>query len=107
MVRIRVPNREAKLLVGMITEARIVGNGQIDVLTLPGTSIALDPQGATQVYVYFPNEKKVYARRVVTAGISGQDIQIVDGIKDTDWIVVAGKQLVREGSIVNAKEVTP
>jgi RND family efflux transporter MFP subunit len=107
MARIRVPNREARLLVGMITEARIVGDGQIDVLTLPGTSIARDPQGATQVYVYFPNEKKVYARRVVTAGIIGQDIQIVDGIKDTDWIVAAGQQLVREGSIVNAKEVHP
>src|SRR5713101_5638788 len=107
MARIRVPNREARLLVGMITEARIVGDGLIDVLTLPGTSIARDPQGATQVYVYFPNEKKVYARRVVTAGIIGQDIQIVDGIKDTDWIVVAGQQLVREGSMVNAKEVHP
>jgi RND family efflux transporter MFP subunit len=107
MARIRVPNREARLLVGMITEARIVGDGQIDVLTLPGTSIVRDPQGATQVYVYFPNEKKVYARRVVTAGIIAQDIQIVDGIKDTDWIVVAGQQLVREGSIVNAKEVNP
>jgi len=43
----------------------------------------------------------------VTAGITGQDIQIVDGIKDTDWIVVAGRQLVREGSMVSAKEVTP
>jgi RND family efflux transporter MFP subunit len=107
MARIRVPNREARLLVGMITEARIVGDGQIDVLTLPGTSIARDPQGATQVYVYFPNEKKVYARRVVTAGIIGQDIQVVEGIKDTDWIVVAGQQLVREGSLVNAKEVHP
>jgi multidrug efflux pump subunit AcrA (membrane-fusion protein) len=107
MARIRVPNREARLLVGMITEARIVGDAQIDVLTLPGTSIARDPQGATQVYVYFPNEKKVYARRVVTAGIIGQDIQVVEGIKDTDWIVVAGQQLVREGSLVNAKEVHP
>jgi RND family efflux transporter MFP subunit len=105
--RIRVPNRDARLLVGMITEARIVGGGQIDVLTLPGTSIIRDPQGATQVYVYFPNEKRVYARRVVSAGITGQDIQIVNGIKDTDWIVVAGQQLVREGSIVTAKEVTP
>src|SRR3984893_653505 len=107
MARIRVPNREARLLVGMITEARIVGDGQIDVLTLPGTSIARDPQGATQVYVYFPNEKKVYARRVVTAGIIGQDIQIVDGIKDNDWIVAAGQQLVRQGSMVDAKEVHP
>src|ERR1700730_4859173 len=107
MARIRVPNRAARLLVGVITEARIFSEGQIDVLTLPGTSIVRDPQGATQVYVYFSNEKKVYARRVVTAGITGQNIQIADGIKDTDWIVVAGQHLVREGSIVNANEVNP
>lgn len=105
--RITIPNREGRLLVGMIAEARIVGDEQIDVLTLPGASIVRDPQGATQVYLYFSNEKRVYARRVVTAGITGQDIQIVDGIKDSDRIVVAGQQLVREGSIVSAKEVNP
>src|SRR5437588_385935 len=44
MTRITVPNREGRLLVGMIAEARIVGDGQIDVLTLPGTSIVRDPQ---------------------------------------------------------------
>jgi RND family efflux transporter MFP subunit len=107
MTRITVPNREGRLLVGMIAEARIVGDGKIDVITLPGTSIVRDPQGAPRVYVYFSNEKRVYARRVATAGITGQDIQIVDGIKESDWIVVAGQQFVREGSIVSAKEVNP
>jgi RND family efflux transporter MFP subunit len=107
MTRITVPNREGRLLLGMIAEARILGDERIDVLTLPGTSIVRDPQGATQVYVYFANEKRVYARRVRAAGITGQEIQIVDGIKDTDWIVVAGQQRVREGSIVSAKEGNP
>jgi len=27
----------------------------------------------------------------------GRDVQIMDGVKDSDWIVVAGQQLVREG----------
>jgi hypothetical protein len=31
-------------------------------------------------------------------------VQILDGVKDGDWIVVAGQQLVREGSVVSAKE---
>jgi len=107
MTRITVPNREARLLVGMIAEARILGDEKVDVLTLPGSSIVRDPQGATQVYIYFPNERRVYGRRVTTAGITGQDVQITNGIKDSDWIVVAGQQLVREGSIVSAKEVNP
>jgi hypothetical protein len=34
----------------------------------------------------------------------GRDVQIIDGVKDSDSIVVVGQQLVREGSVVRAKE---
>jgi RND family efflux transporter MFP subunit len=104
MARITVPNPKADLLVGMIAEARILGNETIDVLTLPGQSLVRDPQGAPRVFVYFPNEKRVYARRVTVGGIMDQDVQIIDGVKDSDSVVVAGQQLLREGSVVSAKE---
>jgi RND family efflux transporter MFP subunit len=104
MVRITVPNPKGALLVGMIAEARILGNETLDVLTLPGQSLVRDPQGAPQVFVYFPNEKRVYARRVTAGGVMGRDVQIIHGVKDSDSIVVAGQQLVREGSVVSAKE---
>jgi RND family efflux transporter MFP subunit len=104
MVRITVPNPRSALLVGMIAEARILGNESRDVLTLPGQSLVRDPQGAPQVFVYFPNEKRVYAKRVTTGEVMDRDVQIVDGVKDGDSVVVAGQQLVREGSVVSAKE---
>jgi RND family efflux transporter MFP subunit len=104
MVRITVPNPRGSLLVGMIAEARILGNETRDVLTLPGQSLVRDPQGAPQVFVYFPNEKRVYAKRVTTGEVMDRDVQIVDGVKDSDSIVVAGQQLLREGSVVSAKE---
>ncbi len=104
MVRIAVPNPKARLLVEMIAEARILGNETRDVLTLPGQALVRDPQGAPQVFVYFPNEKRVYAKRVTVGGIMDRDVQIIDGVKDSDSVVVAGQQLVREGSVVSAKE---
>src|SRR5580704_8809119 len=107
MVRITVPNPRSALLVGMIAEARILGNETRDVLTLPGQSLVRDPQGAPQVFVYFPNEKRVYAKRVTAGEVMDRDVQIIDGVKDTDLVVVAGQQLVREGSIVSAKEERP
>jgi multidrug efflux pump subunit AcrA (membrane-fusion protein) len=107
MVRITVPNPRSALLVGMIAEARILGNESRDVLTLPGQSLMRDPQGAPQVFVYFPNEKRVYAKRVTAGEVMDRDVQVVDGVKDTDLVVVAGQQLVREGSIVSAKEERP
>ena len=103
MVRITVPNPRSALLVGMIAEARILGNETRDVLTLRGESLVRDPQGAPQVFVYFPNEKRVYAKRVTAGEVMDRDVQIVDGVKDSDSIVVAGQQLLREGSVVNAK----
>jgi multidrug efflux pump subunit AcrA (membrane-fusion protein) len=107
MARITVPNPKGALLVGMIAEARILGSETVDVLTLPGQSLVRDPQGAPQVFVYFPNEKRVYAKRVTAGGVMGRDVQIIDGVKDGDWIVIAGQQLVREGSVVSAKEEKP
>lgn len=104
MVRITVPNPKASLLVGMIAEAHILGNETRDVLTLPGQALVRDPQGAPQVFVYFPNERRVYARRVTTGEVMDRDVQIIDGIKDSDSVVVAGQQLLREGSVVSAKE---
>src|SRR5712672_706110 len=104
MARITVPNPKGALLVGMIAEARILGSETVDVLTLPCQSLVRDPQGAPQVFVYFPNEKRVYAKRVTAGGVMGRDVQIIDGVKDSDSIVVAGQQLLREGSVVSAKE---
>lgn len=104
MVRITVPNPKAGLLLGMIAEARIVGNETRDVLTLPGQALVRDPQGAPQVFVYFPNQKRVYAKRVTVGEVMDRDVQIIDGVKDSDSVVIAGQQLVREGSVVSAKE---
>ena len=103
MVRITVPNLRGELLVGMIAEARILGSETRDVLTLPAQALVRDPQGVPQVFVYFPNEKRVYAKRVTTGEVMDRDVQII-GVKDTDSIVVAGQQLLREGSVVSAKE---
>jgi multidrug efflux pump subunit AcrA (membrane-fusion protein) len=91
----------------MIAEVRIMNDAETDVLALPAASIVRDPQGATEVYVYFPNEKRVYARRVTAGAITRQDIQIVDGVSDSDLIVIAGQQWVREGSAVSAIEARP
>ena len=35
---------------------------------------------------------------------TGVAVQIIDGVKDSDRIVIAGQQLLREGSVVSAKE---
>lgn len=102
-VWIQVPNPKLELKAGMIAEAEIECAGQVRALTAPGSAVLRDAQGATLVYVYFPQKNRVYARRVQTGGVLDGEVEITSGLDPQSQIVVAGQQLVREGSLVRVE----
>ena len=106
MVRIRVPNPKHTLRVGMIAEAQIRSDRMLDAMTLPGESVVHDPQGAVVVFVYFPEQKRVYAKRVETGTVYGREIQIKSGLEGDESIVVAGQDRLRDGVAVAAAPET-
>jgi multidrug efflux pump subunit AcrA (membrane-fusion protein) len=99
-VKILVPNPGPVLLAGMVAEARIFGPAKIHALTIPAEAVVPDPQGAPNVYVYSPERKRVYARRVEVGQPVDKEVEILSGLRGDEQIVVAGQQKVREGSIV-------
>ena len=102
-VKILVANGQRLLKAGMIAEARIASDRVVDVTTVPTEAIVRDPQGATLVYVYFPQQKRVYARRVQVGRVYDREVAIESGVGRDDQIVIAGQNRVREGSLVEAK----
>lgn len=100
-VRILVPNPELALRAGMIAETEIEGDARVQVITVPGEAIVRDPQGATLVYVYYPEKKRVFARRVEVGHAYDTELEIVSGLTAADQVVVAGQQNVREGGLVD------
>jgi membrane fusion protein (multidrug efflux system) len=103
-VKIAVRNPKNELLAGMISEARIIGSSTVRALTLPGEAICRDPQGATLVFVYFPDRGRVYARRVAVGRPLANELEIREGLNGTEQVVVAGQQNVREGALVRVME---
>ncbi|HNY38816.1 MAG TPA: efflux RND transporter periplasmic adaptor subunit [Bryobacteraceae bacterium] len=99
-VRVLVPNPNLALRAGMIAEAEIEGAGRVKALTLPGEAIVRDPQGATLVYVYYAEKKRVFARRVEVGRPLGTELEIRSGISASDQIVVSGQQNLHEGALV-------
>jgi multidrug efflux pump subunit AcrA (membrane-fusion protein) len=99
-VKIIVPNPGPVLLSGMVAEARIFGATKARVLTVPGEAIVRDPQGATNVYVYYPDRKRVYARRIEVGTPTGDEVEIRSGLNGEEQVVVGGQQKLREGSAV-------
>ncbi len=84
----------------MVAEARIFGTAKARVLTLPGEAIVHDPQGAPSVYIYQPDRRRVYARRIEVGTPIGDEVEIRSGLRGDEQIVVAGQQKLREGSLV-------
>jgi RND family efflux transporter MFP subunit len=99
-VKIVVPNPGPVLLAGMVAEARIFGPTKAGVLTIPGEAIVRDPQGATNVYVYNPDRKRVYARRIEVGRPIAGEVEVRSGLNGEEQVVVGGQQKLREGSQV-------
>ncbi|NMC74268.1 MAG: efflux RND transporter periplasmic adaptor subunit [Geobacteraceae bacterium] len=101
MTRLSVPNPKHTLRIGMVAEAQIRGDRTVKMLTLPLETIVRDPQGATMVYVYFPDRKRVYAKRVETGAVYGREIEIRKGLAANDRVILAGQERLRDGTPVS------
>ena len=99
-VKILVPNPGPVLLAGMVAEARIFGPAKLRPLTIPAEAVVPDAQGAPNVYIYSPDRKRVYGRRVEVGTPIGNEVEIHSGLNGDEQIVVVGQQKVREGSLV-------
>lgn len=97
MTRISVPNPDRALKVGMVAEVSITGTQKLDMTVVPAEAIVRDPQGATLVFQYFPDQKRVFSRRVEVGVLLGRDVQIRSGLKGDEQIVVAGQHTLRNG----------
>ncbi|HSA78139.1 MAG TPA: efflux RND transporter periplasmic adaptor subunit [Nitrospirota bacterium] len=97
MTRIRVPNPGHLIRIGMVAEAKIVGDQKISMMTLPGEAIVRDDQGATMVFVYFPEQRRVYSKRVKIGAFRGTEMEIKEGLSGNESIVIAGQDHLRDG----------
>ena len=97
MARISLPNPKHVLKIGMVAEARIAGDRKISMMTVPGEAIVRDAQGATIVFVYFPEQRRVYSKRVKVGTFWGTEVEIQEGLSGDESIVIAGQDYLRDG----------
>ncbi|MGA2330645.1 MAG: efflux RND transporter periplasmic adaptor subunit [Syntrophales bacterium] len=97
MARIVLPNPKHVLKVGMVAEVRIAGDRKISTTTVPGEAIVRDAQGATIVFVYYPEHQRVYSKRVKAGALYGNEVEIREGLSGNESIVLAGQDYLRDG----------
>lgn len=97
-----VPNRDARLKVGMFASVSVAtgtaGNG----LVLPVEALVED-EGRFFVFVQTSAER--FVRREVQLGVKdGTDVQILKGLEDHDRVVVKGSYYVKQAALSATKE---
>lgn len=98
--KIVVPNPSHVLRAGMVSEARLIGDAQVNAITLPGSAIVRDARGVTQIFVVPPGQNRAYGRRVDVGTMMGNEVEIRSGLTGNEQVVVDGQNYVREGSLV-------
>jgi RND family efflux transporter MFP subunit len=107
MARISLPNPKHILKIGMVAEARIASNRNVSMMTIPGEAIVRDAQGGTIVFVYFPEQQRVYSKRVKVGGFCGTEVEIKEGLSGNESIVIAGQDYLRDGMPVTLASQVP
>jgi RND family efflux transporter MFP subunit len=97
MVRITVPNPKQVLKIGMVAEARIASDLKMPLMCVPGEAIVRDAQGATMVFVYYPEQQRAYSKRVKAGALCGTEVEIKEGLSGNESIVIAGQDRLRDG----------
>jgi RND family efflux transporter MFP subunit len=101
--KIVVPNPSRVLLAGMVSEAHLIGDAQVNAITLPGSAIVRDERGVTQVFVLASGQNRVRSRRVDVGAMIDNEVEIRSGLTGNEQVVVDGQHYVRDGSIVKTQ----
>jgi membrane fusion protein, multidrug efflux system len=100
LVEIDLPNPKAQLLPGMYATAKLAMETKPDALLLPVEAVAIEKAGNSVFIVEQDKAKKI----PVKIGFNdGTNIEITDGVKDGQPVILIGKQTLVPGQPVEIK----
>ncbi|WP_353095806.1 efflux RND transporter periplasmic adaptor subunit [Tissierella praeacuta] len=102
-VKIDIDNKDGDIKPGMIANV-ILNMDKVTTIMMPIDAVVDDANKST-IFVYDENTKTVTKREVEVGAVFGDNIQIVEGLKDGELVVVHGQFGLLEGEEVNARRV--
>ena len=99
LVEVQVPNPNGVLLPGMYAQVELLSARPDQPLLVPGAALVVRAEG-TQVAVVRP-DRTVHFQKIEIGRDFGDRLEVINGLKDGDRIVVNPQDAVREGVKVN------
>ncbi len=100
-------NNDKKLLFpGSIVLATVVLDGKTEILTIPGESVLVSPDGDKYVYILTEDKGSVRRKQIATKGFFEKEVIVIEGINQSDFVVIAGQKRLSDGAIVKVQQDT-
>jgi membrane fusion protein, multidrug efflux system len=99
-VRAQLPNPDSVLIPGGIVGVIVERGKPRYTLLVPQSAVLLDQAGHYVLVV--DDAKKVEQRRITTGPDHGKDVEVANGLKEGELVIVDGIQKVRPGQVVAA-----
>jgi len=93
-----VPDKEGVLKPGLFARVILYTGGMKDTVVVPNTALLYE---GDQIKVYVVEDDRAKERPVKLGNKYGDEMEIVEGIKEGDKVVTAGQQGLSEGAKVN------
>jgi len=97
---IELSNPDYKLLSGMIAQAKIITDKEINILTVPGKAIVRDANNLTYVFVADAKSGRALLRRIYPGSVHQSEIEIKNGLAPRDAIIIAGQHKLTDGASI-------
>lgn len=97
-----VPDKEGVLKPGLFARVILYTGGMQDTIVVPNTALLYE---GDRIRTYVVEDDKAKERPVKLGNKYGDEIEIVEGIKEGDKVVIAGQQGLSEGAKVNFQGV--
>lgn len=101
LTEIEIPNPDGALLPGMFASVKLMVERKPDALLLPTEALVIEKRNQSVFTVVDQKAKKVPVKTGFNDGIS---VEITEGLRPDDSVVLLGKQMLTDGQPVNATE---
>jgi len=102
LTEIELPNPKGELRPGMYASVQLELERRHDALTIPADALVVEKAKNSVFTVEDGKAKKIAVKVGFNDAVS---VEVVEGIKPDEPVILAGKQTINDGQAVNAKEV--
>lgn len=96
-IKINVENKDGKIKPGMFANVEIPLEEKNSVLSVPSESVIIKDD---KNIVYILEDNKARERKIAIGLDTGREVEVLEGLKEGDMVIIKGQNYVKDGGIV-------